>query len=888
MFFKIDYEIEGGTILASANLYAPTINTSLPAFIATGKSYCRVYFSLSEFSSSTASIKSVHISVVKQSNGQSVIRKTDNATDGRYRSAGILIINSPPKQSSSSENYYYVDVLDEDISSGDTTGWQAGWIYKVQVRLSQVEYSGEIGQATWLVAQASNFSEWSTYCTVKATGIPQIQVPLFQFDSSISDSGSNVEDKIYLSVSTLDFSGNYSNAEDVSETLYSYNLKLYDENDNLLEDSGDLFTNQYYTPNQMTYLFKQLFKDDYSYKVKLTYTTINKYTSSYLFNIIIQQSSLTETSIFAVTLETIDEVEDNTFKEYFSSLTCLEQEEEEGRIGIKFYLKSSLPYNGNICLRRASSKDNYTSWYDIKIIPCTNTIVNNLPIVYDNSIESGVWYKYAVQVINTNGIRSLMNPEDSSEITPVLRDFHYSYLIGEGGRQLCLRYNNTMGNYTYTYSETKTDTIGGRYPYITRNGNMKYRTFPVNGLISFNMDENKLFITDKEIYCDSNSGNVYNDVINSYSNYRKENQLFVNDFKREFDFREKVLEFLQDGKPKLFKSATEGNIIIRLMSVAAQPSQTVNRMIASFTATAYEIAEPIMSNYIKYGFVNIGEYATEFVEITKKIGQLQIDLSPGENIIQRIWEKYDKSTKNTCGNRITLRQVFGLSIDFSGPPQKVYTSAGELVVGNNIKYNGTTITVRAGYSNYYAFDENVIFSGNYDDGLFSGDILTVEKGIEDIYDENGNVINTIPLTIDFIYGIEQEPYTEKTIKKITTTKTLGQIVDTYTSGSNIYNELYYKYYCEWDYQFQRLSSLKWVCVEANPGAVFKIVDESESSITNIHDINWTGVLNFQGIGTISNLTYLGMRESDGSINESVPCDITVDYLAYISSGSYIA
>ena len=877
--------------MASSSLYAPTINTSLPAFVATGKSYCRVYFSLSKFSSSSAPIKSVHLSVVKQNNGQSVIRKTDNAADGRYRSAGILIINTAPKPVDGVNNYYYVDVLDEDISSGDTTGWQPGWIYKIQVRLSQVEYTGAPGQAAWLVAQASNFSEWSTYCTVKATGTPQIQVPLLQFDSNKNDTSSNVEDEVYLSISTLTFTANYSNAEDVSETLYSYNLKLCDDNGNVLENSGELFTNQYYTPNQMLYLFKYRLKDTVTYRIKLSYTTINKYTKDYSFKIIIRQDTQTTTTVSAVTLENVDNVTNASFAKYFKEQTCIEKEEEEGRIGIKFYMNGSNPYNGNICLRRSSSKDNYTEWYDIKIVPCINEVVNNLPVIFDNSIESGVWYKYAVQIIDTDGVRSLMNPDDGGLIAPVVRDFHYSYLIGEGGKQLCLRYNNIMGSYAYSFSETKTDTIGGQYPYITRNGNMKYRTFPINGLISFNMDENSLFITDKEIYCNPDNGNVYTDVITSYSDYRKEKQLGVYDFKREFDFREKVLEFLQDGKPKLFKSPTEGNIIVRLMSVAAQPNQTVNRMLASFTSTAYEIADATMTNYLKYGFVEVGEYVTIFRETTAKMGQLQLDFIPGENIIQKIWEKYDRSTRNSGGNRITLEKVYGLTIEFEGAPQQVYTSSGELVLGNNIKYGNKIITVRAGYNNLYVFDENVIFTGKYEDGVFSGDELTLEKGIEDIYDKYGNLINTISANINFICEIKQEPYEEKTVGKTAMTRSIGQIFGSYESGTNLYSELYYKYYCEWPSYFQQLNRLSWISIEANPGAVFKIIDETDDTSkqdiqTMLYDINWTGLLNFEGLGTIAGLTYVGMRESDGSINTNIPCDILIDYLAYVASGNY--
>ena len=875
--------------MASTSLYPPTLDTSMPAFVAVGEAYCRVYFSLSKFSSSSSAIKSVHVSVVKQSSGQSVVNKTDNASKNRFRSAGIIIINSTPRPVENISNYYYVDILNEDIKSGDSVGWQPGWIYKLQIRLSEIEYSGTPGQAQWLAAEAANFSEWSTYCTVKATGLPQIKIPLFEFDSNTSTS-SNQEEEIQLSLSTLDFSGTYSNDTDVSETLYSYNLTLYDANDNKLEESGELFTNQYYTPNQMTHTMKTELLDGYSYSVKLTYTTINKFSDSHKFNLIINQASTSTTTISAITIDNVRNLSDESFIGLMQSQTSLDMEEEEGRIGIKFYSNSSVPYNGNICLRRASSKDNYAVWEDIKIIACINNVINNLDMVFDNTIESGVWYKYAVQIIDTNGERGIMNPRDPSNITPVLRDFHFAYLIGENGQQLALRYNNTMGTYTYNYSETKTDTIGGQYPFITRNGNMKYRTFPINGLISFNMDENKLFITDKQIYCDPINGTPYTDVIESYTTRRKNKQLITYDFKREFDFREKVLAFLQDGKPKLFKSATEGNIIVRLMAVAAQPNQTVNRMVASFTSTAHEIAESTMDNYIKYGFIDVGEYASTLETHISKIGQLDMDFTSGDNIIAKIWEKYDFSSQDLAGTRQTLKKVHHISIEFTDPPLQVYTNAGELVLGNNIQYGESIITIMAGYSRIYVFDENITFTGKYANGVFFGDVIKILKGVDNIYDEDGNIINTIHANINFVYEINEEPYVEKQISKRTTRKNIGQLFSTYKPSTNLYNELYYKFYYEWAYQFRRLSRVSWTCIEASPGAVFKIADETDDTSLDpklmYHDINWTGVLNLEGLGSITGLTYVGMRKSDGTIDTTAPCDIIVDYLYYITEGTY--
>lgn len=875
--------------MASTSLYPPTIDTSMPAFVAVGDAYCRVYFSLSKFSSSSSAIKSVHISVVKQNSGQSVVNKTDNSSKGRYRSSGIIIVNSAPKPVDDVNNYYYIDVLNEDVKSGDSIGWQPGWIYKLQIRLSEVEYPGTPGQAQWLTAEAANFSEWSTYCTVKATGLPRIQIPIFDFDSNISV-GSNQEEEIPLSLSTLEFSGTYSNDKDISETLYSYNLTLYDAEGNELEKSGELFTNQYYTPNQMTHVMKTELLNGYSYSIKLTYTTINKFSNSHTFNLLINQVTSSAGDISAITIDNVLNLSDEDFIKSMQAQTSLEAEEEEGRIGIKFYSNQETVYNGNICLRRASSKDNYTIWEDIKIIACVNEMVNDLDMIFDNTVESGVWYKYAVQIISSDGERSVLNPSDPSKITPILRDFHFAYLIGEGGQQLSLRYDNTMNSYTYNYSETKTDTIGGQYPFITRNGNMKYRTFPINGLISFNMDENKLFVTDEQIYCDPVNGTPYADVIESYENLRKDKHLDMYDFKRELDFREKVLAFLQDGKPKLFKSATEGNIIVRLMSVTAQPNQSIGRMIASFTSTANEIAEATIENYLKYGFLTVGEASSSFEVYTSKIGQLSMDFTPGDNIIAKIWEKYDHSSQNLAGIRQTLEKVHHLSIEFTDTPLRVYNNAGELVLGNNIQYGENIITIKADYSRTYLFDENIVFTGKKVDEVFSGDSVKILKGIEDIYDEDGNIINTIHAEVNFIYEVGEEPYVGKQIAKRTLKKNVGQIFNTYNPGANLYNELYYKFYYEWTYEFRRLSEINWTCIEAAPGAVFKIVDEadseSQSAESMYHDINWTGVLNLEGLGSITGLVYVGMRNSDGTINETVPCDIIVDYLYYITEGSY--
>jgi hypothetical protein len=66
------------------------------------------------------------------------------------------------------------------------------------------------------------------------------------------------------------------------------------------------------------------------------------------------------------------------------------------------------------------------------------------------------------------------------------------------------------------------------------------------------------------------------------------------------------LDWLNNGKPKLFRSAAEGNYIVRLMNVSLSPNDTLGRMLHTFTATAYEIAEYNYDNLKKYGFIKDG------------------------------------------------------------------------------------------------------------------------------------------------------------------------------------------------------------------------------------------------------------------------------------------
>jgi hypothetical protein len=91
----------------------------------------------------------------------------------------------------------------------------------------------------------------------------------------------------------------------------------------------------------------------------------------------------------------------------------------------------------------------------------------------DHTVSQGFSYKYAIQAYNSLGTYSnrMLNREGD-----VVCDFEDAFLW-DGERQLKIRFNPKVSSFKSTVLETKTDTIGGKYPFIFRNGNVEYKEF---------------------------------------------------------------------------------------------------------------------------------------------------------------------------------------------------------------------------------------------------------------------------------------------------------------------------------------------------------------------------------------------------------------------------
>jgi len=61
--------------------------------------------------------------------------------------------------------------------------------------------------------------------------------------------------------------------------------------------------------------------------------------------------------------------------------------------------------------------------------------------------------------------------------------------------------------------------------------------------------------------------------------------------------------WLSDGKPKLFRSETEGNMIVMVSGVSFTPQDKSSRMVYSLSCTITEIAEYNMQNLLDYNLI---------------------------------------------------------------------------------------------------------------------------------------------------------------------------------------------------------------------------------------------------------------------------------------------
>lgn len=150
-------------------------------------------------------------------------------------------------------------------------------------------------------------------------------------------------------------------------------------------------------------------------------------------------------------------------------------------------------------------------------------------------------------------------------------------------------FNPEITSYKRNLQDIVTPTLGGRYPFVRRNGHQSYRTFNLNGLLSWEQGDQSIFF-----------GNPIADELESKMTTYKYLDDNTQNVIKERLYREKAMSFLEDDAVLLFKSLTEGNIFIRLTNLTYTPLKQLGRLLYSFSAQATEVATANAENYMLY------------------------------------------------------------------------------------------------------------------------------------------------------------------------------------------------------------------------------------------------------------------------------------------------
>ena len=754
------------------NLYPPVVETYMPAFLIGSsdiqKNTCRVYFSISLYNS-LSDIKNAQVTIANQNTNLSVLDKSKYPCE-------IMLTDIKTDLTRTSDDKYYIEIKPSDIEEG----FVINQYYKVQIRFTaagaaDVDLTPPQKIDSWLAANLSNFSEWSTVCLVRGISAPSLNVSGFDISA----------DTTLWSLNNVDVVGRLTYADSTeTDTLKSYQIKLYDINNQLLSDSGIIYSNAYSNINEFNYTFEYAFNEGESYYFTFEYETANMYTESntYEFMVVQEGADKLEATLTAV----LDNI---------NGCIALHIESDIGQES----------FVGNITIRRTSSESNFTIWEDVH----TESFEENSKLNYtwyDYTIKSGVYYKYIAQRRSSIGNRGIAI---YAEGEPFMMLFDDMYLTGGDG-QLNIRFDPSISSFKRTVSESRTDTIGSKYPYIKRNGYVEYRQFPIGGTITHLMDPSHLITSREEIFRDN---------LNNYTEFNKDKNIRIDDFNDwtyEREFREKVMDFLYANKVRLFRSATEGNILVKIMDINLTPNSTLGRRIYSFTATAYEVDAATIKNYDKYGISPLGTYDTLLQFASDYVGQYNEVIPANTEALSLIQKKYEKYAKENY--KIAIQNLDFLRLEFESDPYLIKEGEdGPYVVDDLGSIKEDPDSAILGYLAY----------------VNNKPIIINPEGIYELKGENVEITSlSFPVdtqvNLEYHVNLQQTEDTSKVFQTSSFYRRVGQRWGAFKPNDSIYQNIWNKYFEKYSNYQQMMLSLDGVKIEAEPGTVVFVKESADT------------------------------------------------------------
>lgn len=551
-------------------------------------------------------IKYIQMSVVDQLTNESVL------VDG----AKVLLV---PWENTSFDENTYIGTVTLPVNKIVDKQFQHK-LYKIQLRFdATVLTNDQFSTLTdieelnkYLVSSRDNFSEWSSATLIKP--IPPCRV----ITSFPSDGfGPKINSFIGGKLTFYDIlTGKTINENEVDDYVESFTIDILKNNKVVLAGDADKnpkdnLLSGYKVNGLMQYFdFTKDGLPNSDCSVRWRYTTKNGYSG-----------------------EQVDQIHINDyyhpsnnagFNELFvNGFSIDEVEEEYGYNTLRVSINGSNLIDENKTISfdvfKASSEDNYSTWLKVNkrsIVPKKED-GNQDYYFFDPILKSGIDYTYAVQLSS-----GAQEAGEVKQINNVSNNFYNATLL-RGNRILKLSYNFKINNFTSKVGRSMVETIGGKYPVFTKNGTLKYKQIGITGLISFddNLSNKFLSISDLlgEGYCKT--------LISKINNCTKEDHsphypyISLDDAAKHLDynvvpmedrwaiereFREQVLAWLNDGQPKLFRSGTEGNLVVILNNVSLSAEARLSRRLYEFSATMYEIADCNYNNLVSLGIYKEG------------------------------------------------------------------------------------------------------------------------------------------------------------------------------------------------------------------------------------------------------------------------------------------
>ena len=812
--------------MASA-LYPPMFSSTFaPAFVNTTSP--RIYFSISPFNTA-ADISRVHISLVNQTTSENALM---DAT-------GILI--SEGLQYDTEVGMYYVVVPVDHVKNGtDSTGWNYNQFYQLQLRFDSYDGDGILNNSDYFISHLAYFSEWSEIQLLRPILQPQILLRTFDTnDGSVTPAFNQgiipISGKLYF--------GN-ENYSDETETLQSFYIEV------ITRDSKDtvLTTETIYTGGNFDI-------NTISYNLDLSGLDIDN-TVQFIMRI-----HITTSNNYTMYKDYDFDIADYTTEDTWTPSIDVSLDNENGIATV--VVKNVNTVFGTMYVRRSSSVSNFKEWESVWEDSVAGTV--DLTVT-DNTVGSGIWYQYSVQLQNTAGA---MTPVTRSE--RIFPDF-YTAILSRGNKQIGILYNYQISNYKPVVNRQKMDTLGGRYPKFAENAALNYIQFSISGLISSQEDEERLFMNEEDYY-----GDRYLD----YTIYNEDNDIDENyNYFWERAFRQELIKWLNDGEPKLYRSKTEGLMVVMLTDISLTPNKTLSRRLYDFSATVYEVQDGnSLSTLDSLGIYDVhtkidnqsssggggDEPEPEYV-VVEKPGQLyseqvsnmvsgRVDIVANA-IMRRLQERYGgvQSDKNPSEGYLT-----NVKIHFESKPHMFIQTGGGLQLVTDITQYSTEDRQRIQLG--YSFEVNNQGTAPSDTMVF----FVNQMGYYQIPDTIDVTSLFFPqtddiVTVEYIVTYKEKNSSGSVISGTSIQRTLvGQeqgVFDAYQYlGESIRSK--YSFVATGDY-YQQMEWWRGICIDVVPYAMVNIQYYNDVDYST-YEIGSTGVLHMLRDTPVQDMCFIGRR-----------------------------